>query len=92
MDRHLAAKVHRFGVADLRNSLLLRAIYALNRRILIDNLFDPDLFRVTLSIKTIHGIAGSGRLVNHLILFFHRHQIFFTDTHHENCTTCHIDG
>jgi hypothetical protein len=53
MDRHLAAKICRFCVADLRNSPLLRAIHApkevplgcaLNRHILIDNLFGPDLF------------------------------------------------
>ncbi len=45
MDRQLAAKMHRFGVANLRNSGLLRAIRALNRYILINNLFGPDLFK-----------------------------------------------
>jgi hypothetical protein len=49
MDRHLVAKMHRFGVADFHNSGLLRAIRALNLHILIDNLFDPDLFRGSLS-------------------------------------------
>jgi hypothetical protein len=50
MDRQLAAKMHRFGVANLRNSGLLRAIRALNRYILINNLFGPDLFRGSLSL------------------------------------------
>jgi hypothetical protein len=50
MDRQLAAKMHRFGVANLRNSGLLRAIRALNRYILINNLFGPDLFRGSLTI------------------------------------------
>jgi hypothetical protein len=58
MDRHLAAKIRRFCVADLRNSPLLRAIHApqevplgcaLNRHILIDNLFGLDLFRGSLN-------------------------------------------
>jgi hypothetical protein len=45
MDRHLAAKMHRLSVADLANSPL-GAISALNRHILIDNPFCPDLFSV----------------------------------------------
>jgi hypothetical protein len=50
----LPPKMHRFGVVDLRNSGLFRAIRdmkelplgcALNQRILIDNLFGPDLLK-----------------------------------------------
>ena len=51
MNRHLVAKMHRFGVADLRNSWLLRAIRALNRHILIDNLFGPDLLRGSITVE-----------------------------------------
>jgi hypothetical protein len=60
MDRHLAAKICRFCVADLRNGPLLRAIHApkevplgcaLYRYILIDNLLGPDLFRGSLDFK-----------------------------------------
>lgn len=51
MNRQPAAKVHRFGVADFRNSGLLHAIHAMNRYILTDNLFDPDLFRGLLIIS-----------------------------------------
>ncbi|MCG8012534.1 MAG: hypothetical protein JAY64_12655, partial [Candidatus Thiodiazotropha weberae] len=48
MNRHLVAKMHRFCVADLRNSGLYRAICALVRQLLIDNLFGSDLFRGSL--------------------------------------------
>jgi hypothetical protein len=50
MDWHLAAKnaplfvLRLFAIAEL-----LRVIRALSRRILIDNLFGPDLFRGFLS-------------------------------------------
>jgi hypothetical protein len=62
MDRHLAAKICRFCLADLRNSPLLRAIHApkevplgcaSNRHILIGNLFGPDLFSGSLKIILI---------------------------------------
>jgi hypothetical protein len=67
MGRHLAAKICRFCVADLRNSPLLRVIhapkevpleYALNRHILIDNLFGPDLFRGSLNV--VEEFDGAG--------------------------------
>jgi hypothetical protein len=51
MNQLLVAKMGRVGVADLRNSGLLRAIRALNRHILIDNLYGPDLILNFLEYK-----------------------------------------
>jgi len=42
MDSHLAPKISSFGVANLRNSALLRAIRALNLKILNHNLLCPE--------------------------------------------------
>jgi len=51
MNRHLAIKIRGFFVVKLRNSSLLRAFHALNPRILIGNMFDPDLIRDSLKNK-----------------------------------------
>jgi len=42
---NLAARIRRFFVGNLRNSQLLRAIAASNRRILLVNIFGPDFLR-----------------------------------------------
>ncbi len=71
MDRHLVAKLHRFGVADLHNSGLFRVIRApqevplgcaLNRHILIDNLFGSDLFRGSLASRRFGHLLSNQRL------------------------------
>ncbi len=48
MNLHLAPKMPRYSVANLRNSLLLRAIRALYRNILNRNLLRPDVIRGSL--------------------------------------------
>jgi hypothetical protein len=45
VDLNLGARIRRFFVENLRNSWLLRAIFAANRQILIANLFGPDFLR-----------------------------------------------
>jgi len=45
VDLNLVARIGHFFVGNLRNSWLLRAISALNRRILIASLFGPDFLR-----------------------------------------------
>jgi len=42
MNSPLASKISSFGVSDLRNSTLLRAIRALNPKILNCNLLRPE--------------------------------------------------
>ncbi|RLJ18889.1 hypothetical protein DJ030_10940 [bacterium endosymbiont of Escarpia laminata] len=42
VNSHLEAKIRRFFVVNLRNSQLLRAINASNRRILISNLLRSE--------------------------------------------------
>ncbi len=52
MNSHLAPKMPRYCVANLRNSGLLRAICALYRNILNHNLLRSDLVRGSLVSRT----------------------------------------
>jgi len=45
MNEHLEPKMPSFFVTDLRNSLLLHTISALNLNILMHNLFHPEWLR-----------------------------------------------
>jgi len=45
VDLNLGARIRHFSVENLRNSSLLRAIFASNRQILTTNLFGPDFLR-----------------------------------------------
>ena len=58
MYSYLVLRMSSFCVANLRNSLLLRAICALNLDILLHNLLSPDLIRGSLgSLKAaVHNL------------------------------------